>query len=344
MSGRRAVVAALLALGLGAAALGALVPAAVSAQSSESSTGRIEGTVRNGTAGATLGDGLRMTLIELRGGEVTGSEQAAVEGGRFAFEVEPTPETTYVPLATYGGVQYLGDVVRLSAEQPTAVRDFTVYETTSETPPLRIEETVVTVIALDRANGELTLVREDLVANPSDRVYVGGEGGATLRLPVPEGTLEASGLNAEAEFGFEDGVLATTLPLRPGVTSIVTRYQVSFERAADRYRMRITAPVDAGRVTLRVPERFVRSLRPALPARVAAEQEIEGERLLVLERTAALPGHGLVADLVGLSGIRPATNPLTEPRGAVAGAGIALAVLAAAALAAGRLRGRGGEA
>ena len=94
---------------------------------------------------------------------------------------------THVLRAVYRGVHYFAaQAVTLSAELLSAEREITVYETTSDPPPLRIDSTVLTVVALDRANAQLTLVREDMVVNPGDRTYAGDDRGITLRLPAPE--------------------------------------------------------------------------------------------------------------------------------------------------------------
>jgi hypothetical protein len=323
------------------AVLLAAMPAAGEAQPVEgAAAGVIEGTVRIGTQGERLSDDVMVMFIRLQGGEVRGSDEAAVEDGRYRFEAEASPDVTYVPRAVYEGVQYLGEPVRLTPDAPSARRDFTVYATSRQAPELRIEETIVTVVALDRAAGEVILVREDVVRSGSDRVYIGDDAGTTLRIPAPEGVVEADGVNPDGEFAFEGGVVSSTVPLRPGSTSVITRYRVAYDLAEDRYRLRVTAPVDADRLTLRVPERFVRSLRPAVPARMAAAEEIEGERLLVVERRGVRAGQGLLADLDGLAGIKPASNPLTEPVGAAGGAALALAVLAGTAVFAARLRSR----
>ena len=69
------------------------------------------------------------------------------------------------------------------------------------------------------------LLREYMVANPSDRVFVGDAGsGVTLRIPAPTGTLEATGDSAEGPFDFVLGVVTTTALVCPGrLHSIGTR-------------------------------------------------------------------------------------------------------------------------
>lgn len=309
-----------------------LLSGAVAAQQSSDEAGRISGRVTNGTAGATLTGEVTVELITLTEGGIS-SRETLVADGRYEFRLRPTALENHVLLAIYRGVQYLSNVVVLSPELPEAEQDFVVYETTNESPRLTIEMTAMTVIELDRAQARLRLARQDLVNNPGDRVYVGDETGTTLRIPTPEGTIEASGEADQGEFILEGGRLAATMPLHPGVTSVVTQYLVGYDRDRDSYRVRATTPLPGERIEVRVPERFVRRARPDSNGRRAGDTEIGGERVMVFERTApALPGEGLIVDLEGLSG-ENASNPLTDRNGAIVGSLLALLVLGVAAVA-----------
>ncbi len=210
-------------------------------------------------------------------------------------------------------------------------------------PPPSIRETTVTVLALDRAAAELTLVREDLVENPSDRVYVGPPpSGVTLRLPLPERTLDASGLNEEGSFQLGSGTLDASLPLRPGITPVVTTYRVGYDPARDGYRLRVTAPLPTARVEVLVPDRFVEELAPLDAAEHGPAAQLEGELALVARRgEAARAGEGTLVELRGLAG-STASNPLTDGRGPFAATALALVLLPAAAWALQRAGSRRG--
>ncbi len=119
-------------------------------------------------------------------------------------------------------------------------------------------------------------------------------------------------------------------PLRPGVTSVVTRYTVGYDRAVDAYRLRVTAPLPTESVEVRVPARFVRDLRTLDDAERVTDTELEGERLLVAASTgAAREGQGTLVELRGLSG-SSASNPLTEGRGPLLATALAVVLLPAA--------------
>ncbi len=309
--------------------------------------GSVSGTVVNGTQGTTSVEGVEVQLLALTGsGQVT-SEEATVVDGRFTFTPPASATVTYVLRATYQGVSYLVEPpILLSPEVPTDEREITVYETTSEAASLRIDSTVLSLQGLDRAQAQLTLQREDQVLNDTDRVYVGGDDRVSLRLPAPEGVIEMlDSESLEGESTLDGGTATTTQPLKPGVNLIVTRYLVGYDRAADEYRLRVTAPLPTEHMEIWVPERFVGDIDLGADATRSDDQTLQGERWNVIARTGpAGPGEGVTAAVVGLSSANEA-NPLTQRPGAAVAAILALGALLAGVFLLSRLRlSRGGEA
>lgn len=293
--------------------------------------GTISGEVVLGTAGASLPDSLEVELIALTtDGELT-AVRTVTQDGRFVFHVATDATVTYLLRVDYDGARYFAkQPLLLSAELPSAEATITVYGATFEAPGLRIESTTVTVVALDRAQSLIALEREDRVLNPSDRTYVGDALGVTLRLPVPDATTDAGGDGDAASFTFDGGRIAVSVAFPPGITSVVTRYLVGYDRAEDSYRLRVTAPLDSGTIQVLVPQSFVGDLRPLGESTQGETRDFEEEQMLVVERTGELrSGESAVADLRGFSG-RNSPNPLTERSGAIAGAGLALTLLVAA--------------
>jgi hypothetical protein len=191
----------------------------------------------------------------------------------------------------------------------------------------------MTAIALDRTLGQIGFVREDLIANPSDRAFIGGDDRTTLRIPAPEATLDAAGETADGQFALVEGILTTTTPIRAlETTSIVTRFLVEYDVTEDRYVLRVTVPVAAERITLRVPRDYVRNLRPQGDAAIGADEELETAAgpvaLATVVLTNARPGDSLVVELDGLA-IRVNHNPLAEAPGAPIAAAGALVILTA---------------
>lgn len=325
-----------------ALALAVLATPSASAQTTPQAPAAITGRVTMLSTGVSLDPAaLKVDAIVLTDGGVTGTVEGDVApDGSYRLEVEPDAlGSTYVPRATYDGVQYFGDEgpVRFDESVSSATRDFEVYATTTEQPDLEIVETVMTVVAIDRGRGELGLIREDLVRNPSDRVYVGGgEGRITLRLPAPDATEDAAGENADGRFTFEGGVVTTTTPIRAATeTSIVTRYLVTYDVVEDGYALRVTAPMATGRSVLRIPESYVRGIEPQGSGVEGEPQRVEVAdsdpvRFLIAEASNLGPGDGLV---VNLQGFAPEVNRnvLTDSPQAAIGAAVALLVLGAAA-------------
>ena len=339
-------------LALGAVLGGALLslPAALAPLEAQSpgpaggdALGRVVVIVVPGTTGESLAEPVGVELITLGQPAGVGVERAGTRGGRAEFAVPADPLLNHVPRVRYRGVDYLGDPVVISPELPDAEVSVRVFESAHDPPALSVRETRVTVLALDRGAAELTLVREDLVENPSDRTYVGPPAsGVTLRIPLPEQTLDAAGVNEEGSFRLGAGTLDASLPLRPGVTSVVTTYRVGYDRSRDGYRLRVTAPLPTARVEILVPDRFVEELAPLDAAEHGPATELEGEPALVARRGgAARAGEGTLVELRGLAG-SPAVNPLTGGRGPFAATALAIALLPAAAWALARIGRPGG--
>lgn len=329
-----------LARALAACALAAcaLAGGLASAQQPE---GRISGVVLVGDAGPAI-EPVTVQLIVLGEGGVQSAQETTTEAGRFAFEVEPDIELSYVVRAVYDGVQYLAPPVLLSRELPTAEIEIVVYAQTTEPPQLTIERTTVTVLTLDRSNAQIVFLREDEVRNPSDRVFVGDGEGVTLRIPLPDNTVTAEA-GGEGDSRVEGGTLAVGTALRPGVTTVVSRYVVGYDRARDAYALRVTAPLPTDHMEVSVPTRFADDIRPLAGSLDAGERDEAGELSAIVTRDgAAGPGESVSVVLDGLAG-RNAPNPLTGRRGAAVAAALALAIIGGGAAAL-HLAGRRGGA
>ena len=299
--------------------------------SAQQPEGRISGVVRVGDAGLAT-EPVTVQLIVLGEGEVQSAQETTTEAGRFAFEVEPDIELSYVVWVVYDGVQYLAPPVLLSRELPTAEVEMVVYGTTSEAPPLAIERTTVTVLGLDRADARITFVRADEVRNPSDRIFVGGEDGVTLRIPLPDSVVVAES-GGEGDSRVEGGTLAVGTALRPGVTTVVSRYVVGYDRARDAYALRVTAPLPTEHMEVAVPTRFADDIRPLAGSVDAGTRDDGGERTtLVAHEGAAGAGESVSVLLDGLAG-RNAPNPLTGRGGAAIAVALALAIIGGGAAA-----------
>ena len=293
--------------------------------------GVVHGRLTMGSAGVTLEGAVEVELIILEGSAATGSVKAPVTNGAYEARVPASESRTYVPRLRYLGVDYFGEPVRFTGSTRDVTRDFTVYATTDRANSLRLLQTIVTVIGIDPQQGQLGILREDVLSLAGDRVYTGGPSGVTLRLPVPAGTTEAS--EEDGNGTLANGVLSVTTPIRPGAAAsiITSTYLVKYDPAVDRYRLRVTVPVPAESVVVRVPRDYVHNVRPVAPAVKADDEVLQDDDSTVLSvvRTAARieGGQSLLVDIDGVAGVMR-HHPLTEQPGASIAAGAVLAVVA----------------
>ncbi len=299
--------------------------------------GTISGIVRPGAGSEVATSGVLVELVELREGP-TVVQETRTTAGRFRFEVERVdPSITYVVRATVDGVGYLPQSpIQLSVQRPAAQVDIAVYGATTQRPELSAEISALTIVGVDRAAGTLTLQREDAVLNPSTRTWTGDADGVTVRLPALPRTLQAEGqawFNGLPTAGdltsSPDGIVAH-VPLRPGQTMLITRYTVEADLAAAAYELRNEAALPTKQLQVMVPEHFARSVSPLRDALEAEPVEVEGQRLLVVERSrAAQAGDVVAASVTGLAAPIPA-HPFTQPLGAASGAALVAGFAAAA--------------
>lgn len=280
--------------------------------------GVVRGRVTMASAGASLEGVVEVELIIFDGQQAAGRVKAPVRDGAYEARLPASATRVYVPRINYERVDYFVDPVRFNGTERAATRDFTVYATTDRADMLQLIQTIVTVIAVDREAGEIGVLREDVVAITGDRIFAGGTSGITLRIPAPDGTIEAT--EEEGRGILANGVLAVTTPVRPGeASSIITSYIVKYDPARDRYRLRVTVPVPAESVVARVPRDFVRGVRPVAPAEQADDQVLQDEARTVLHvvRTTARieAGQSLLMDIDGVAGTLN-HHPLTEQPGA----------------------------
>jgi hypothetical protein len=319
-----------------AAALALALPQMAAAQALPAS-GVISGTVRNGTAGASM-PAVQVQLIAIPPSGPISTQQTVTVDGRFRFEARADASLTYLLRTEHAGIPYLDQApLLISPELPTAERDLLVWETMDVRPALRIEQTTLTVLSIERSTGRMQLQREDRVVHDGDRVWVGDTDNVTLRVPGPEGL---QGVEAQQGFdgaaGVDGQTVTSTRPVRPGTTTFVATMVVGYDLTQDAYRLRVTAPLPTDAIEVWVPERFANDI-DAAGARTVSEER-DGERWRVIRSSeAAREGEGLVVNIEGLSGRQP-DNPLTTTRGAAVASALSLLALVAGAVVLFRLR------
>lgn len=325
------IVIAVLAFALAATSVDAQTPSPTASATPPPSTaplGTISGTVRNGTAGAATPT-LSMQLIAVQAsGQINALAQQTLNGA-FKFQAPADASVRYVLRTEYAGVPYLSNVpLLISRESPTIQYDLTVWETTTTRPALTISSTIVYLEGVDTEQHRVQLRRDDVVVNPGDRVYVGGDDHRTLRIPSFDGVVAVDTEQSfDATADLDGQVVVTTQPIRPGDNTVATRTLATYDATANDYALRVIAPLPTDSVEARGPSSLVRGVRATTNATGAKAVDEGGEHWLVARRTsAAREGEGMVVTFTGLGGVQP-ENPLTSVRGASIAVGVALLVL-----------------
>ena len=293
--------------------------------------GTISGTVRNGTAGAATPT-LSMQLIAVQASGQINAQAQQTSNGAFKFTAPADASVRYVLRTEYAGVPYLSNVpLLISRESPTIQYDLTVWETTTTRPALKISSTTVYLEGVDGDQHRVQLRRDDVVVNPGDRVYVGGDDHRTLRLPSFDGVVAVDTDQAfDATADLDGQLVVTTQPLRPGNNTVATRTLATYDANTSEYVVRVIAPLATETTEVRGPNSLTRAVRATTNASGAKPVDESGEHWLVARRTgAAREGEGMVVTFSGLGGVQP-ENPLTSMRGAGIAVGVALLVLIAA--------------
>lgn len=216
-------------------------------------TGRVEGTVVNGTTGKSVGPGVAVLLLRLDRQGMPQKDGAAEgttdEEGRFGFAGQPAgTEELFVPRATWREVDYFPesqhDLPKLQPGQ-TLRFEITVYDTVEDAPEIRVSSHQLHLETGER--GWLRIVEQMLLRNPGQTTWIGhrvpGAALASVRrtasLPLPGDAepesvqVEEKSLNAMPR----DGQVHLHAPLRPGTTTVTLTYVVplrSFPRTVRR--------------------------------------------------------------------------------------------------------------
>jgi hypothetical protein len=207
-------------------------PRALASQESVAVTGY----VTNGTAGATVPEGLPVTLFVFSGVEETGTYTTTLAAdGSFAFDaVKPEPGATLVAQVTHAGVTYYSQTESLETGQQALSLSITVYETTADPSTVAITQLHIFVTPGEES---LHMTEYYLAGNSGDRTYVGERHADTGRQMTLSFTLPAGAENLrfdgpgighryeEQAAGFVD-----THPVPPGAVTVEALF--SYELAA----------------------------------------------------------------------------------------------------------------
>ncbi len=271
----------------------------------QTSGGKFEGQIVNGTKDAPITNSANLTVTLLSaplGATVPLSVTTRADAnGRFVFTNLDTMTTTrYAVLATYKELDYYSDVVTFSENQTTQPITVTIHETTEDVSAVRVSQThfIVEVVP-----GSLGVTQIIVLQNTSDRTYIGkpllGPHRATLTLPILAGASNLQFENPEAGATTLVGstVLTYTLPVYPGMDQIVYAYELSY--TSSNYPFRLTMPFDSAQVRILLADvgGTINSTQFATPAPFSAPT---GQKFLQTTMTNVTAGTTLNATFTKL--------------------------------------------
>lgn len=324
----------------GSTAAPVLTPeAAASPTPAEPITVTVTGVVKNGTANGRVPADLQVRLHSFGAsaadmGAVTTLSTTVSADGAYVFENVPAEVGgQIIASAQYENVLYTSEAAKLSAGELTlaAPLTVTVYETTTESASLRIEQMH---LFLDFASGQVTVGELYILSNGGDRTIVNPQG--SVQLVVPQG---ASNLNVQGEQEGTDYVrtaegLAETNPIVPGAGSGQILYTFSLPYTNQlSLEQKVLYPVAAAGVLM--PDVGVKLQSSQLQDQ--GVQDIQGSTYHIYGMNSLAAGGLIAFQLSGQPGSAPAAAqpaattaalPAFDPRSAAVGVGALGVVLA----------------
>ena len=261
----------------------ALSPVLVLAQDDDDSddveSGRVFGTVVNGTSDGDDVAGLDVVLTRFQ--QMDPVEEFTTEvgpDGSYEFEDLPIHDNeAYLAEVEYEGLEFRSGMILLTQE-PEAEREITVYEQTDDPSVLRIVSRGIVIAGADEDQGLVEILEIIALENESDRTFVGDENGEVLRLAVPENAAQVSP-QAGFDFGqmyFDEttpNVLVSTGPVNPGSHNPMVIYQIPYEGTSGSLSVGTAMPTSTVRVLVEEDTYDISStvLEPAGQAQVGGD-------------------------------------------------------------------------
>ena len=254
-------------------------------RSQTQSSGVIEGQVVNASSGNVPVAGLSVTLWALDAQAQSVLQNGVTNAdGRFRFEGLDTQTHSYQVQAQYGGIDHWSAVLAFSEGQNSLAASVSVYDSTTSPAGLVVERAHLIV---DVQEGTLDVQEVQILVNEGTQTYIGsaGEGGETLRFPLPAGAAELQVpeelvtccIKATAE-GF-----AYTKPVLPGAKEFFFSYQVAYQSATYTLAKNLAYPVR--HIDVLVADNGVKVTAPGLVAQEPVQlqdrqyQHLSGETL-----------------------------------------------------------------
>jgi hypothetical protein len=287
----------------------------------------VQGHVLNGTAGASPPTEGRVQVYAYSRERIDGPWDGQVDGSG-AYRVDGVPRVEgaiYALGIDYGGASYAERVTQPGADA-VAIRDLTVYESSTVDPGVQFEQVALLVSAVDTP-GILSVTEIHRLENPTDRTFAPsatGPGGPAGLLVFP---LPPNAFDLRADAGLDparlvqiDRGFASLVPVPPGRTEIGFSYRFPYADSGLQLSRNVRYPIS--RFTVLVPDGGPSIASDRLMAGEAAS--IGGRSYRTLTGGPLAAGQGLQ---ITLSGLPMPGGPLARvPPAAAAVAGVIVGV------------------
>jgi hypothetical protein len=155
--------------------------------SSDAGTGSIYGSIENGTEGADLPHGLKVTFIAFDGNKLVFEKEIPVDAdGRFEVQdLEIVPGRIFGALTEYQGVRYFNTAGHMLEDRLSLELPLTVFETTTEDSLLVVDR--LHLIFDYSIEGVVEVSELLLMTNNGDRTIAAQDGSNAIRVTLPRG-------------------------------------------------------------------------------------------------------------------------------------------------------------
>ncbi len=325
-------------------------PAAAQETTQQSATSggliTLEAVVRNGTAGASVPEGLIVTLqvFDLENTEQQRLEtETGADGGVSFGGVIGDEEVSYTLSAAYNEVRFFSDAFISTIDRDGPIH-LTIFEPTSDPSVIRITGDSSAITPPEGDSGVLRILQVTTFENTSDRAFVGNDPlntRLTVRLPLPVMAFDLESVHSPGSLVLapDSRDVYSIIPLMPGIEEYIVTYGVLYTTDVLAWSKTYPYPTEIAR--LLVPEEI--SFRPGSEWVQMQDSEVSGVTYARYEMRSIIGGEtlsGTVADLPLSAGSRSRSLEQTLRDVALGVVAVALIMAAGFALWWGRFRNR----
>ncbi len=306
----------------------------------------LETVVRNGTAGASVPEGLIVTLqvFDLENNELQRLEAEADASGGVAFGgVIADEEVSYTLSAAYNDIRFFSDAYISTIDRDGPIH-LTIFEPTSDPSVIRITGDSSAITPPEGDSGVLRILQVTTFENTSDRAYVGNDPlntRLTIQVPLPVMAFDLESVHSPGSLVLapDSRDVHSIIPVMPGIEEYIVTYGLLYTTDVFAWSKDYPYPTEIAR--LLVPDEI--SFRPGSEWVQMQDSEVSGVTYARYEMRSILAGEtlsGTIADLPPSAGSRSRSLERTLRDAALGVAAVALIMAAGFALWWGRFRNR----